>query len=69
MPATRVVGRGGRGTAGQSEHNGEHQEQGGQSAGAAAPLLGRIHLSGHLPELGPEARALVHEAVAAQGPL
>ncbi|KOG17675.1 alpha-galactosidase [Streptomyces viridochromogenes] len=28
-------------------------------------LLGRIHLSGHLPELGPEARALVHEAVAA----
>lgn len=63
VPATRVVGRGGRGTAGQSEHNREHQEQGGQAAGAAAPLLGRVHLSGHLP-LGPEARALVHEAVA-----
>jgi alpha-galactosidase len=28
-------------------------------------LLGRIHLSGLLPELRPEARALVHEAVAA----
>ncbi|MER5202728.1 alpha-galactosidase [Streptomyces sp. NPDC002825] len=27
-------------------------------------LLGRIHLSGLLPELDPEARALVHEAVA-----
>ncbi|MFF7449680.1 MULTISPECIES: alpha-galactosidase [unclassified Streptomyces] len=30
----------------------------------ASALLGRIHLSGHLPDLGPEARALVHEAVA-----
>ncbi|WP_217214645.1 alpha-galactosidase [Streptomyces sp. AC550_RSS872] len=30
----------------------------------ASGLLGRIHLSGHLPELEPEARALVHEAVA-----
>ncbi|MFF4523051.1 alpha-galactosidase [Streptomyces bluensis] len=30
----------------------------------ANALLGRIHLSGHLPELEPEARALVHEAVA-----
>lgn len=30
----------------------------------ASGLLGRIHLSGRLPELGPEARALVHEAVA-----
>ncbi|MFE2061095.1 glycoside hydrolase family 36 N-terminal domain-containing protein [Streptomyces sp. NPDC059467] len=30
----------------------------------ASGLLGRIHLSGLLPELGPEARALVHEAVA-----
>jgi alpha-galactosidase len=29
----------------------------------AGALLGRIHLSGHLPELGPEAQALVHEAV------
>ncbi|WP_351229068.1 alpha-galactosidase [Streptomyces sp. NPDC002133] len=28
-------------------------------------LLGRIHLSGRIPELRPEARALVHEAVAA----
>ncbi|MFI6494605.1 alpha-galactosidase [Streptomyces sp. NPDC050564] len=27
-------------------------------------LLGRIHLSGRLPELGPEARGLVHEAIA-----
>jgi alpha-galactosidase len=27
-------------------------------------LLGRIHLSGHLAGLGPEARALVHQAVA-----
>ncbi|MFE6092621.1 alpha-galactosidase [Streptomyces massasporeus] len=31
----------------------------------ASALLGRIHLSGGLPELGPEARALVHEAVSA----
>lgn len=31
----------------------------------ASALLGRIHLSGRLPELGPEARALVHEAVTA----
>lgn len=30
----------------------------------ASALLGRIHLSGGLPELGPEARTLVHEAVA-----
>ncbi|MEV3853763.1 alpha-galactosidase [Streptomyces sp. NPDC050095] len=30
----------------------------------ASALLGRIHLSGRLPELGPEALALVHEAVA-----
>ncbi|MFF4799574.1 alpha-galactosidase [Streptomyces sp. NPDC001351] len=30
----------------------------------ASALLGRIHLSGRVPELGPEARALVHEAVA-----
>jgi alpha-galactosidase len=30
----------------------------------ASALLGRVHLSGRLPELGPEARALVHEAVA-----
>ncbi|QNP75307.1 alpha-galactosidase [Streptomyces roseirectus] len=30
----------------------------------ANSLLGRIHLSGLLPELGPEAGALVHEAVA-----
>jgi alpha-galactosidase len=30
----------------------------------ASALLGRIHLSGRLPELGPEARALVSEAVA-----
>ncbi|MFE6174570.1 alpha-galactosidase [Streptomyces sp. NPDC056464] len=30
----------------------------------ASALLGRIHLSGRLLELGPEARALVHEAVA-----
>jgi alpha-galactosidase len=30
----------------------------------ANALLGRIHLSGHIPELEPEARALVHEAVA-----
>ncbi|MEU8890524.1 glycoside hydrolase family 36 protein [Streptomyces sp. NPDC048442] len=30
----------------------------------ANALLGRIHLSGRLPELAPEARALVHEAVA-----
>ncbi|WP_055525819.1 alpha-galactosidase [Streptomyces graminilatus] len=30
----------------------------------ANALLGRIHLSGRIPELGPEARALVHEAVA-----
>ncbi|MBD0839811.1 alpha-galactosidase [Streptomyces sp. TRM68416] len=30
----------------------------------ANALLGRIHLSGHLLELGPEGRALVHEAVA-----
>ncbi|MGW2422828.1 alpha-galactosidase [Streptomyces sp. NPDC001709] len=29
----------------------------------ASALLGRIHLSGRLPELPPEARALVHEAV------
>ncbi|MGX1668118.1 alpha-galactosidase [Streptomyces sp. NPDC055400] len=27
-------------------------------------LLGRIHLSGGLPDLGPESRALVHEAIA-----
>lgn len=31
----------------------------------AGALLGRIHLSGRLTELEPEARALVHEAVAA----
>jgi alpha-galactosidase len=31
----------------------------------ANALLGRIHLSGRIPELEPEARALVHEAVAA----
>ncbi|MFF2426372.1 alpha-galactosidase [Streptomyces mirabilis] len=31
----------------------------------AGALLGRIHLSGRIPELEPEARALVHEAVAA----
>ena len=30
----------------------------------ANALLGRIHLSGRITELGPEARALVHEAVA-----
>ncbi|MFD9190166.1 alpha-galactosidase [Streptomyces phaeochromogenes] len=30
----------------------------------ANALLGRIHLSGRIPELEPEARALVHEAVA-----
>ncbi|MFF1510429.1 alpha-galactosidase [Streptomyces sp. NPDC058326] len=30
----------------------------------ANALLGRIHLSGRIPELGREARALVHEAVA-----
>ncbi|MEW2401122.1 alpha-galactosidase [Streptomyces sp. NPDC046862] len=30
----------------------------------ASALLGRIHLSGRLTELSPEARALVHEAVA-----
>ncbi|AXE90648.1 alpha-galactosidase [Streptomyces sp. Go-475] len=30
----------------------------------ASGLLGRIHLSGHLPQLGPEARALVHEGIA-----
>ncbi|MEV5439425.1 alpha-galactosidase [Streptomyces sp. NPDC052682] len=30
----------------------------------ANALLGRIHLSGRVPELGPRARALVHEAVA-----
>ncbi|MFE0257942.1 alpha-galactosidase [Streptomyces sp. NPDC059010] len=30
----------------------------------ASALLGRVHLSGRLLELGPEARALVHEAVA-----
>ncbi|GLP65015.1 hypothetical protein TUSST3_16350 [Streptomyces sp. TUS-ST3] len=29
----------------------------------ANALLGRIHLSGPLPDLGPDARALVHEAV------
>ena len=29
----------------------------------AGALLGRIHLSGRLAELGPEARALVHEAI------
>jgi hypothetical protein len=32
----------------------------------ANALLGRIHLSGRLPELQPETRALVHEAVAAR---
>ncbi|MFH9066089.1 hypothetical protein ACH4GM_33540 [Streptomyces coeruleorubidus] len=31
----------------------------------ANALLGRIHLSGRIPELGPEARSLVHEAVSA----
>ncbi|MFB9497789.1 hypothetical protein ACFFR6_12495 [Saccharothrix mutabilis subsp. capreolus] len=30
----------------------------------ASALLGRVHLSGRIPELTPEARALVHEAVA-----
>ncbi|MGW1744659.1 alpha-galactosidase [Streptomyces sp. NPDC002092] len=30
----------------------------------ASALLGRIHLSGRIPELEPQARALVHEAVA-----
>ncbi|MEU6784925.1 hypothetical protein ABZ912_37490 [Nonomuraea angiospora] len=30
----------------------------------ANALLGRIHLSGRVPELDPDARALVHEAVA-----
>ncbi|GAB2805339.1 glycoside hydrolase family 36 protein [Lentzea nigeriaca] len=30
----------------------------------ANALLGRIHLSGNIPDLAPEARALVHEAVA-----
>jgi alpha-galactosidase len=30
----------------------------------ASALLGRVHLAGRLPELAPEARALVHEAVA-----
>ena len=29
----------------------------------ASALLGRVHLSGRITELGPEARALVHEAV------
>ncbi|MGX1479700.1 UNVERIFIED_CONTAM: alpha-galactosidase [Streptomyces canus] len=31
----------------------------------ANALLGRIHLSGRIPQLEPEARALVHEAIAA----